>query len=164
MGNELKESVRKDKERAEYRKLRDLARKGGHVYVYFLGLHSYDTQALLKRINEGLSYAAFEELQRHFELPAQELAKVAQMSTRTLNRRKKDGRLEPDESDRLVRLARIFAMALELFEGDDVAARDWLGREQMGLGGSVPFDLMASEVGSREVEALIARLEHGVFA
>jgi putative toxin-antitoxin system antitoxin component (TIGR02293 family) len=163
MGSDLKEKVRKDKERARYKKLHDLAKEGGHVYVYFLGLHSYETQALLKRIREGLSYAAFEELQRHFELPARELAKVAQMSTRTLNRRKKDGRLEPDESDRLVRLARIFAMALELFEGDVAAARDWLGRKQIGLGGAAPFDLMGSEVGAREVEALIGRLEHGVF-
>ena len=163
MGSELKERARKDKERAEYKRLHDFASKGGHAYVYFLGLHSYETQALLQRIREGLSYAAFEELQRHFDLPAQELAKVAQMSTRTLNRRKKAGRLEPDESDRLVRLARIFAMALELFEGDDAAARDWLGRKQIGLGGAAPLDLIASEVGAREVEALIGRLEHGVF-
>ena len=61
------------------------------------------------------------------------------------------GRFEADESDRLVRVSRIYALALQLFEGDDQAALDWLSGEQVGLGGAKPFDLVGSEIGAREV-------------
>jgi putative toxin-antitoxin system antitoxin component (TIGR02293 family) len=51
-----------------------------------------------------------------------------------------------------------------LFEGDREAAIEWLGAPRPALGGVTPFSLIASEVGGREVEALIDRLEHGVFS
>jgi len=139
-------------------------REGAHPYVHYLGLRSYRTAALLKRISEGLSYAAFERLQRHLGMSAVDLGKALLISTRTLSRRKATGRLEPDESDRLVRLSRIYSLTLELFEGDDESTRQWLGHKQVGLGGARPIDLVSSEVGAREVEALIGRLEHGVFS
>ncbi len=138
--------------------------KKEHPYVYFLGLRVSDTEQLLIKIEEGLSYSAFQRLQRNIDLPNSKLAELVQISTRTLNRRKSSGRFRPDESDRLVRLSRIYGKALELFEGDEIAARVWLGRKQLGLGGAVPFELLKSEVGAREVENLIGRLEHGVFS
>ena len=137
---------------------------GKHPYVVFLGLRSFDTPGLLKRLEVGLSYAAFERFQRNMDLSMRELAELVQISLRTLSRRKEKGRLEPDESDRLVRLSRIFGKTLELFEGDYTAARAWLSRKQIGLGEAMPLDLVKSEVGAREVEALIGRLEHGVFS
>jgi putative toxin-antitoxin system antitoxin component (TIGR02293 family) len=50
-----------------------------------------------------------------------------------------------------------------LFEGDRDAAADWLTRPQPALGGAVPLELAKTGLGTREVEALIGRLEHGVF-
>jgi putative toxin-antitoxin system antitoxin component (TIGR02293 family) len=58
----------------------------------------------------------------------------------------------------------LFANTLELFEGDRDAATDWLTTAQPALGGIVPLDLAKSEVGAREVERLVGRLEHGVFS
>ena len=147
-----------------YRKLIREKPKGPHPYVVFLGLHDYESEPLLERIERGFSYAAFEELQKSIDLSLAELADLAQISVRTLNRRKEKGRLEPDESDRLVRLSRILWLSLVLFEGDFEAARGWLSRKQIGLGGARPLDLVKSEVGAREIEALIGRLEHGVFS
>ena len=155
---------RKRKDDGAHSRAADRVREGAHPYVHYLGLRSYRTAALLKRISEGLSYAAFERLQRHLGMSANDLGKAILISSRTLSRRKEAGRLEPDESDRLVRLTRIFSLALDLFEGDREAARQWLGRKQIGLGGVRPIDLVSSEVGAREVEALIGRLEHGVFS
>lgn len=137
---------------------------GTHPYVVLLGLRSYDTPSLLKRLVEGLSFAAFRRLQRNMDLSQQELAELVDMSTRTLARRREKGRLESDESDRLVRLARVFALTIELFEGDVEAARSWLQRPQIALGGATPFQMLKTGVGTREVEALIGRLEHGVYS
>jgi putative toxin-antitoxin system antitoxin component (TIGR02293 family) len=72
--------------------------------------------------------------------------------------------LQPDESDRLLRVSRVFARAIELFEGDDRAARHWLSTPQRALGGAVPLTLAKTKVGAREVERLVGRLEHGVFS
>ena len=64
------------------------------------------------------------------------------ITLRTLHRRKEQGRLEPEESDRLLRLSRVFGRALELFEGDAPAAREWLARpHKTALGGERPMNL-----------------------
>jgi putative toxin-antitoxin system antitoxin component (TIGR02293 family) len=108
------------------------------------------------------SYAAFERLKNHLGVTSQELADAALITHRTLARRKKAGRFGADESDRLVRLSRVFARAIELFEGDVEGARSWLMRPVLGLGNAIPFEMARTEVGAREVERLIHQLEHGV--
>jgi putative toxin-antitoxin system antitoxin component (TIGR02293 family) len=140
------------------------ATAGQHEYLSLLGLRSFDTASLLKRLDEGLSYAAFERLKRRLKVTSQELADAALITQRTLARRKKAGRMQPDESDRLVRVSRVFARAIELFEGDAEGARSWLMRPVWGLGGAIPFDMVKTEVGALEVERLISRLEHGVLS
>lgn len=140
------------------------ATSGQHEYLSLLGLRSFDTASLLKKLDEGLSYAAFERLKRRLDVTSQELADAALINRRTLARRKSAGRLGPDESDRLVRVSRVFGRAIELFEGNVEGARSWLMHPVMGLGGAVPFEMLKTEVGALEVERLIARLEHGVLS
>ena len=89
---------------------------------------------------------------------------LVQLPARTLARRKAAGRLEREESDRLLRASRVFGRALELFEGDADAAREWLLDRQPLLGGLVPLELATTDVGAAEVERLIGRLEHGIPA
>jgi putative toxin-antitoxin system antitoxin component (TIGR02293 family) len=151
---------------------RDLARfrderqgRGSHPYATLLGERgAFDTLSLLAKVQAGLPYRAIEHLQRNLDLPMNRLAEVVDIRPRTLSRRKEEGRLEPDESDRLLRASRVFGRTLELFEADAATARAWLGRPQRALGGAVPLDLLRTELGAREVEDLIGRLEHGVFA
>ena len=59
---------------------------------------------------------------------------------------------------------RVLGKALELFEGDSRAAERWLSSPKAGLGGAAPSEFAKTEAGAREVEALIGRLEHGVFS
>jgi len=92
------------------------------------------------------------------------LLKFVDISRRTLLRRKSEGRFSPDESDRLLRAARVVARALALFDGDRDAALEWLNEPQPALGGAVPLDMARTEIGAREVETLTYRLEHGVYS
>ena len=87
-----------------------------------------------------------------------------QVGKHTRHCRKEAGRLQPGESDRLLRVARVIARAIELLEGDDKAARHWLSAPQRALAGAVPLTLAQTEFGALEVERLIGRLEHGVFS
>ncbi len=115
-------------------------------------------------VEEGLPFSALERFQRNIDLPLRELADAIRVPLRTLDRRKRAGRLEPEESDRAIRLSRVFGAVLTLFEGDEEAARAWLKRRQVALGNERPIDFVRTEVGAREVERLIGRLEHGVFS
>jgi len=72
--------------------------------------------------------------------------------------------LTPHESERLLRLALVFEKTVDLFEGNADAARDWLNTSNKALAGESPLAMVETEIGAREVEDLIGRLEHGVFA
>ena len=137
-------------------------RTEGHFYVALLGLRSYEPLALYRHVRKGLAYSSVLRFQRSTGLSARAIAELIQIPGRTLTRRKTEGKLAPEESDRLVRASRIFGRAMELFEGDGEAARTWLTSPQPALGGLVPLDLARNEVGASEVESLIGRLEHGI--
>ena len=42
--------------------------------------------------------------------------------------------------------------------------RRWLNSPQVGLGGATPLEYAETEVGAREVEDLLGRIEHGVYS
>jgi putative toxin-antitoxin system antitoxin component (TIGR02293 family) len=79
-----------------------------------------------------------------------------------LARRKDTKRFEPEESDRLIRLARLVGITLQLFEGNHEEMRTWLATSHGSLADHTPLDFATTEVGAREVENLIGRLEYGV--
>lgn len=152
----------KDVER--FRQFLDRGAPGPHAYVVLLGLQTFAAQDLLRTVGKGFVYRTFERFQRNSALPFESLLALVAIPRRTLTRRKREGRFLPDESDRLLRASRLFGRTLELFEGDRQAAADWLTTAQPALGGATPLDLARTDVGAREVERLIHRLEHGVFS
>lgn len=117
----------------------------------------------IERIEAGMPFRSLEKLQKSLALPWEKLAAALGMSRATLHRRKLQGKLASSESERLVRYQRLFAQASEVFGGTD-RARQWLSARQPGLGGAVPIEFAASELGAREVERLLGRLEFGVYA
>jgi putative toxin-antitoxin system antitoxin component (TIGR02293 family) len=79
----------------------------------------------------------------------------------TLARRQRTRRLSPDESERLARLARIWAFAVDVWGSED-SARRFLSEPHPLLAGRIPRDLAAkTEIGAREVEDLIGGLKYG---
>lgn len=137
---------------------------GAGAYAILLGLEPADGASMVARVEEGFPYQALERLRGNVGLSREALAELVQIKPRTLDRRREGGRLRPEESDRLLRAARVFGGAISLFEGDADAARAWLSSPQRALGGAVPLEMARTEVGAREVENLVGRLEHGVFS
>ena len=136
----------------------------GHEYLLLLGMRPQSSFALLARVERGLEVAVFERLRELIGLPASELLDTLGIPERTFARRRKSGQFDAEESDRLVRLARVFGHALELFDGDAATAREWLSESAAALGGAVPFELLSTEIGAREVDSLLGRIEHGVVS
>ncbi len=136
--------------------------EGQHSYAALLGLRTFDAASLQERIAAGLPFQALERFQGKLNLPMTELAGLLHIRMRTLSRRKEEGRLRPEESDRLLRATRLFGRVLDLFEGDLDKAREWFGSPQAGLGGATPLSFARTDLGSREIENLVGRLEYGI--
>jgi len=117
---------------------------------------------LIRQIQKGLRFSELETLQNSIDLPFEQLAAKLAISRSTLQRRKAAGRLSPDESDKVMRLSRLLEHATNVF-GDIERARAWLKFPQRGLGGAIPLDYAETEVGAREVDDLLGRIEYSVY-
>ncbi|MFP4156435.1 MAG: antitoxin Xre-like helix-turn-helix domain-containing protein [Opitutales bacterium] len=122
-----------------------------------------DARETVATIRAGLPMVEFEALQDLLGLGAEELAGHLAISRSTLMRRRKGGRLDPQESDRLLRYARLFARAEAVLQNGD-AARAWLKAPARALAMETPLAFAETEAGTREVENLLGRIEHGVFS
>ena len=118
---------------------------------------------LIERINKGLPYGELEHLRTELDEPMEALAQQLSISRSTLQRRKAERRLSPEESDRLMRFWKLIRQAADLF-GNVERGRAWLKHPQYGLGGVIPLDFAKTEVGAREVEDLLGRIKYGVYS
>ena len=116
-------------------------------------------------VDHGLPTDSLDRVKQALGLSDAEVGHALGISLKTIHRLRKDpGRhLSSQASDRLYRLARLYQLANDVLE-DSESALEWLRSPQMGLDNRVPMDLMTSEAGSREVEALLTRIEYGVIS
>ena len=118
---------------------------------------------VVARIRRGMPMAEFDALAEWLAMPDDQLAPLLGISRATLHRRRKSGHLESPESERIVRFARLLGRAVEVL-GDEPTAREWLKSPAVAFSGESPLTFADTEVGAREVEILLGRLEFGVFS
>jgi putative toxin-antitoxin system antitoxin component (TIGR02293 family) len=123
-----------------------------------------DPAKLRGHVVRGLSPGLVPALAEHLAVSQTHLQGVIKLPQATFSRRKRQGRLTSEEGDRLMRVAEVLQLAVDLFEGDEVAARQWLSAPAIALGGEAPLDVLDTEVGAGMVRDLVGRLEHGVVA
>lgn len=70
---------------------------------------------------------------------------------------KKKVRLSAENSEKLVRIARIQTLARSIFS-TDAAVAEWLNAPAPALNGIKPIDLVDTDTGAREIEAVL----HGI--
>jgi putative toxin-antitoxin system antitoxin component (TIGR02293 family) len=129
-----------------------------------LGLSAETSSDLIRQVGRGFSFRTMQALESRSGIPLNEIASIIGTPPRTLARRKASGRLSADESEKLLRLSGIFERTLGLFDGDRAGALTWLSAPKKELEQHTPLEYTRTEVGAREVENLIGRLEHGVFS
>ncbi len=114
-------------------------------------------------IRRGIPSSAINSLTKFTRIPQTDLATALGIPARTLARRKREGKLNTEESAKVVRLARVIERAEEVFEDFD-AAIDWLKSANVSLDGNTPLSLLDTDVGAESVTDTLGRIEHGVFA
>lgn len=138
------------------------------LYTRYLGLNVRPGRPLniVEMVRKGLSMDSGTKLAKHLGLEPKVLFILyLGMSRSTVSRRGKQAkpRLNPVESDKLVRYARLLGQAARLMDGDKVAAQEWLDSPSDALGGQTPLECATTEIGARRVEDLITSLEYGMF-
>jgi putative toxin-antitoxin system antitoxin component (TIGR02293 family) len=113
-------------------------------------------------IRRGLPFDSLGKVMERFELNRDEVSSALDLPPRTLARRKQERRLSPNESDRLFRLVRIATQAAEVL-GEEKGKR-WLHTANRALGGVTPLELLDTDLGARQVEEVLGRIEHGVYS
>lgn len=154
---------------------RSARKKPGETVVRERPTHGYGAKGLalltkkdvapakvIERIKRGLPFSELEHLRSEIDEPFQSLARQLSISRSTLQRRKAERRLSPQESDRVMRFWRILRRATKVF-GNVERARQWLKFPQRGLGQAVPLEHASSEIGGREVDDLLGRIDYGVY-
>jgi putative toxin-antitoxin system antitoxin component (TIGR02293 family) len=119
---------------------------------------------LAQLVRTGLPAGSIPALAERLHLGNSALSRKLGIPQRTLTRRLSLGvRLTPAESDRTVRMARVFANAVEMI-GDRAKAIEWLSAPNRALGGERPLDRLDTDMGARMVEDILGRIAYGVYS
>lgn len=110
----------------------------------------------------GLPAKRFKRLARSLKVANETLGHQLGIAPATLYRRMSAGKFSSSEGDRLARILRLHARALEVL-GNPESVREWFMTANPSLGGSRPFDLVTTDPGCVEVDRLLGRIEYGVF-
>ena len=112
--------------------------QGRYTVENLLGIETADNLKLAEKVEAGFSFGAFERLGKTTGLSLERLRVAVRITPRTLTRRRKEKKLSPEESDRLVSVSRLLAQTFELFE-DNAEAGMLVSKSEPGVERSIAF-------------------------
>lgn len=114
-------------------------------------------------IERGLPLSAIDEFSAYSGIPVKQLLEVV-IPPRTLkHRRQRREPLNLDESDRLARVAKMYALAAKVYAGRD-DGRDWLLRPKRRFDEKTPLEMLRTEKGEEAVQEFLIQIDEGMFA
>src|SRR5512143_2563105 len=128
-----------------------------------LGRRVSSQQDLISVVRRGLRTSTVDAVIEELDAPRAEVLPTLRLARRTMERRKATGRLRPEESERVYRLAKILASA-ESVLGTKKKARHWLNTPNRALGNVSPLSLLETEAGVDEVTHVLGRIEFCVYS
>ncbi|MGO9606268.1 MAG: antitoxin Xre/MbcA/ParS toxin-binding domain-containing protein [Candidatus Binataceae bacterium] len=112
---------------------------------------------------KGFPTAVVKVLIERSVLDAKELYRWVVPRRTLAHRLQRRQRLSVDESNRISRLARIYALAVDVLGSDD-KAKNWLRKPLRQFGTRSAIEMLETEFGAHEVENLLGRISHGIAA
>jgi putative toxin-antitoxin system antitoxin component (TIGR02293 family) len=119
--------------------------------------------AFVRQVREGFPKSAALAMARHAGLSVQELAGLLHVSMRTLQRMNDTQRFGSLVSDRVLQLARVFALGMATFDGEE-ALHQWLREGVPAMGGAAPLSYLDTSFGIQQVYDELGRLQYGVYS
>ena len=126
-----------------------------------LGLKFESEHDVVRAVAAGISAGTYKRVVKKLKISA-----VLVASESTVRRRlASNSRFTADESERVVRLTRVFAEATQLF-GNEEAALKWLNTPGEYVPKHIPITpmtLAATDSGARLVESYLYKTAHGIY-
>ena len=97
------------------------------------------------------------------DISASEIASILHTSERTLRRYTTETLLNPEQSERIIELARLFSRGSEVFGSLD-NFKTWMNSTIVALGNIKPKELLDTSLGIEILQEELGRIEHGIFA
>lgn len=126
-----------------------------------LHLEARNLGQLLEALRGGLSTSSVSLLAELLGEDVKTVLGRVRIPWATYSRRRAQGKLDPLESERVMRLARVVEAAYGFFGPEQ--GRRWLGEPHRTLSGKTPLEYGASEFGAQRVLDLINAARDGLF-
>jgi putative toxin-antitoxin system antitoxin component (TIGR02293 family) len=117
---------------------------------------------LARLVDQRLPLTSVESLSRH-GISDEEIYSFIVPRRTLVHRKTRSEALTHEESDRAVRIARMTALAEEIF-GDDAKASRWLRKTKARFDARSPLEMLRTEAGARLVEEMLLQLDYGFAA
>ena len=123
-----------------------------------------DSFAIVEQTRAGVSRAKADEIARPIGLTDKEMARILNLSERTLHRLRPDSRLDSNASERLLLLEVLVRHGLDVFDGRAEVLGRWLHGPLPELRRQAPVALLDTTTGFGMVHTVLGRIEHGIYA
>jgi len=127
------------------------------------GHSKYQLDPHMSLLDSGLTKASIEALKSATGLTWQQIADALHITVRTLQRYQADQQLPTTLSERLMRIADVYAKGFDVF-GDHAMFRKWMQEPVPALSQVVPQSLLPSLYGMDRLMQELGRIEHGILA
>lgn len=114
-------------------------------------------------IREGVPKKALDNIIEITGINATEMANIVRTSDRTLRRYSPKQKLNAEQSERVIELAKVYSRGEEVFGSLD-AFREWMNSTVMALGNKKPKEFLDTSMGIEMLMDELGRIEHGIFA
>lgn len=120
---------------------------------------------LIQLIRTGLPQKLFDKLQQLIPFTELDWAEVLNVSSKTLQRSKKDKQFtyKPIHTEKILEIAEVTQFGLTVF-GNKSAFKEWLNTPSAALGNNTPKELLKDSFGKELVMQELNNIEHGIFA
>jgi putative toxin-antitoxin system antitoxin component (TIGR02293 family) len=128
-----------------------------------VGFNLDEPKEAIRHIRSGLNFKVINAVARYLAIDDKILSNSLGIPQRTFSRLKSRDLLNPEQSEKALRLVRIIERTEQVFT-DPGAARGWLNTENRALDGARPLELVDTDVGADLVLRTLGRIEQGIFA
>ncbi|MGZ8559760.1 MAG: type II RES/Xre toxin-antitoxin system antitoxin [Chitinophagaceae bacterium] len=114
-------------------------------------------------IRKGIPKKSIDNLVEKTGIPVNEMAVLMRLSDRTLRRYDPQTLLNPEQSERVVEISRLYSRGEDVFGNLD-NFKEWMNSSVMALGNIKPKTLLDTSLGIDILMNELGRIEHGIFA
>lgn len=117
----------------------------------------------VRMTNIGLSKENFDSLREQTGLDVKTAAAVLSLTPRTIQRFTSKEKFRKPASEKLLRLADLYARGYSLF-GSKEKFDEWISSPNLALENQSPLSLLDNHYGLDMIESIIGRMEHGIYS